>query len=218
MILYLKYISSLQEEIFNSGDVFYMIYMFFMMGIFLAFPIVTSSYFKKSNYIKQQIISSKVSKKSTLLNDTLISSTINFIMFSIVTIFTIIIVSSLFGNSGMCLNKDSFSVEKFIYHQFTLLLLIITLSIQAICIQKIVENQFLSSGIFLLLTYVIPLILMQLRFFSDMISLFSKAFPMCQIAFLFRGDTNIIQYFIVIILNIIIALGLSNVVIERKEL
>ncbi|WP_159436171.1 hypothetical protein [Anaerosalibacter sp. Marseille-P3206] len=41
-----------------------------MMGIFLAFPIVTSSYFKKSNYIKQQIISSKVSKKSTLLNDT----------------------------------------------------------------------------------------------------------------------------------------------------
>lgn len=182
MILYLKYISSLQEEILNSGDVFYMIYMFFMMGIFLAFPIVTSSYFKKSNYIKQQII------------------------------------SSLFGNSGMCLNKDSFSVEKFIYHQFTLLLLIITLSIQAICIQKIVENQFLSSGIFLLLTYVIPLILMQLRFFSDMISLFSKAFPMCQIAFLFRGDTNIIQYFIVIILNIIIALGLSNVVIERKEL
>lgn len=81
--------------------------------------------------------------KTTLMKIiTSISSTINFIMFSIVTIFTIIIVSSLFGNSGMCLNKDSFSVVKFIYHQFTLLLLIITLSIQAICIQKIVENQF----------------------------------------------------------------------------
>ncbi len=215
--LYIKLISPFQKTQINSGEVYFILFNFFMMGIFIAFPIITSAYSGKSIYIKQQIISNNISNKKVVLSDSLTLSIINSIMFVLINIITIMIVYFIFGNNPDFTDKDSFTILKFIYVQSIMLFAILSLTIQADCIQKTLNNKVLANGLFVFIGYILPIMIFQLRFFSNIIMKISRILPMGQIVYGFRGETSVLEFIVVISLNIIIPIILCVLRLNCEE-
>ncbi|MCB2832447.1 hypothetical protein [Streptococcus dysgalactiae] len=58
---YFILLNPLQDKPFILEDLFYGFFMLSMMGLYLIFPLITSTYSSKTNYINQQLTLTKLS-------------------------------------------------------------------------------------------------------------------------------------------------------------
>lgn len=158
-----------------------------MMGLYLIFPLITSTYSSKTDYINQQITLTKLSSIKVYLIDSFNAFMLSSFLFSIWTLMIIVISNLLFNKSSEFLpNSIGLDLKNFLIIQIVLLITIGLSSVQAISFQKIFKNNILATSFFILTNYVLAIIFLQLRYFSNILEKLTYLFPMSLVSYFYK--------------------------------
>lgn len=184
--LFLKIISSHQNFPITMLDGFRVSISLYLMGLILAFPLITTAFTNKSKFIQEQLVSSGVTPIQIYLIDIVMGAIISTITFSILQVFTWLFGYIILGPAEVSLNfgKANYNIGVIL---LAILLTNASLVVQSISLQKIVRNPIISTGVFILISYIISIILIQLRFFSNIAGKLSLLFPICDVNYLVGG-------------------------------
>lgn len=213
---YFILLNPLQDKPFILEDLFYGFFMLSMMGLYLIFPLITSTYSSKTNYINQQLTLTKLSSIRIYFIDSFNAFMLSSFLFSIWTIMIIVISSLLFKMSPEVLS-NSLDLKNFLVIQTVLLIAIGLSSVQAISFQRIFKNNILSTSFFILINYVLALIFLQLRYFSRIIEVFTYLFPMSLVSYFYKSNIDLKSYSIISLAILVLTLMITTLVINVKE-
>ncbi|HEP6134619.1 Uncharacterised protein [Streptococcus pyogenes] len=184
---YFLLLNPYQDKPFILNDLFYGFFMLSMMGLYLIFPLITSTYSSKTDYINQQITLTKLSSIKVYLIDSFNAFMLSSFLFSIWTLMIIVISNLLFNKSSEFLpNSIGLDLKNFLIIQIVLLITIGLSSVQAISFQKIFKNNILATSFFILTNYVLAIIFLQLRYFSNILEKLTYLFPMSLVSYFYK--------------------------------
>ncbi|MCY3025536.1 MULTISPECIES: hypothetical protein [Aerococcus] len=211
--LYLRLITPYHDFDINLLNGTKIIISLFLMGLTIAFPIITSAFSNKSRFIKEQLVTSQINFKQAYLCDLIIASIYSMVAFVLFIGFSFIFGRTLLGPS---LSPLTFGPENISVWQVYLAILvaIVTLLVQAISIHKIIKNSILSTGLFIGISYVLAIILLQTRFFSQTAAYLSLLFPMCNMNYWVGGHISFLSF---ISLNFVLILAHVGIVLTYNK-
>ncbi|WP_414049940.1 hypothetical protein [Macrococcus animalis] len=132
------------------------------------------------------------------------------VLFGIWTIFILLISSIFFG-------IDTVSVIDFLTINFSLFVAVCVSSIQSISLQKIFKNKIIATGIFIFSNYVLAIIVLQLRFFSNILEFFTYMFPMSLVAYFYKNTISFSLFFIISLIVLSITISITVFFIKMNE-
>ncbi|HER7473546.1 TPA: hypothetical protein ACNYIK_001557 [Streptococcus pyogenes] len=213
---YFLLLNPYQDKPFILNDLFYGFFMLSMMGLYLIFPLITSTYSSKTDYINQQITLTKLSSIKVYLIDSFNAFMLSSFLFSIWTLMIIVISNLLFNKSSEFLpNSIGLDLKNFLIIQIVLLITIGLSSVQAISFQKIFKNNILATSFFILTNYVLAII--QLRYFSNILEKLTYLFPMSLVSYFYKEIINIQNYLLISLIILVMTLIITSVVISLLE-
>lgn len=209
----LRLVAPYQDFELTMFDSMYSLITVLLMGLYIVFPIITSAFSVKGNYIKEQLESSKISVNHIYAVDLIIALIICMLTYSLL-VATHILSSRFmldFTDKEFVFGKSNLSMWIVLIMIF---IVIINSTIQAISLQNLLSNKVLSTGLFIFITYVVAIILLQMRSFSEIALYASYLFPMCTLSYLISGQ---IGFQIFLLLNIFIAsFTVATIIITNK--
>lgn len=208
--LYFWILNPIQDEPFNLKDLLNGFFTLSMMGIYLVFPLIITAYSIKSRYINQQISMSNIKSIKVYLIDCINTLIMATVLFGIWTIFILLISSIFFG-------IDTVSVIDFLTINFSLFVAVCVSSIQSISLQKIFKNKIIATGIFIFSNYVLAIIVLQLRFFSNILEFFTYMFPMSLVAYFYKNTISFSLFFIISLIVLSITISITVFFIKMNE-
>lgn len=213
---YFLLLNPYQDKPFIVDNLFYGFFMLSMMGLYLIFPLITSTYSSKTNYINQQITLTKLSSIKVYLIDSFNAFILSSFLFAIWTFLIVVIASLLFKKSPEVL-PNSLVLKNFLIIQIVLLIAIGLSSVQAISFQKIFKNNIIATSFFILTNYVLAIIFLQLRYFSNILEKLTYLFPMSLVSYFYKETIDIQSYLLISLIILVITLIITSVLIYLLE-
>lgn len=213
---YFLLLNPYQDKPFIVDNLFYGFFMLSMMGLYLIFPLITSTYSSKTNYINQQITLTKLSSIKVYLIDSFNAFILSSFLFAIWTFLIVVIASLLFKKSPEVL-PNSLDLKNFLIIQIVLLIAIGLSSVQAISFQKIFKNNIIATSFFILTNYVLAIIFLQLRYFSNILEKLTYLFPMSLVSYFYKETIDIQSYLLISLIILVITLIITSVLIYLLE-
>lgn len=215
---YMKTIVQFQDVVFLGNHFLYIMYMYLLTGFYLVYPIVICAHASKPKYIMRQLLTSQMSKKELFVSDIFYTSCLNICFIGLHTVVSLICASFVFeiDNSKASI-VDSLTVTHFVVMMGMIALTTIFANALLYCLQIMLENKVLSTGIFIFIIYIIPLIVAQLRFFSPLIEKFSTLIPFLQVMLYYKQETSLLSALIAHIILFVVMCFVFIIFYNRKE-
>lgn len=216
---FLKAIAPYQSEKFWGNDFLYIMFMFLLTGFYLVYPITICANSLKPKFVRRQLLTSSLNKLTMFVSDI---TYINLINVAYLFLFSIISILSAVGLFKMDSVESSQTPYTLTISEFSVLMVLLGLTmilsnVILYGLQLILENKVLSTGIFVFIIYIIPLILAQLRHFSDVVEKLASLVPFLQILFYYRGESDLLTVVTIHLLAIAVMMTLFLFFYNRNE-
>lgn len=215
---FLSIISLQQTEPTTKEFGLYSLYMLIFIGFYLAYPIVICANTVKPKYVERQILSSGITKNILYFSDLFYINIIQLIMLVLYSVSSIISTTLLLESApGAEDSLDLVTVKEFIIIMCCIYITMILSSIVLYSLQLVLSNKIFATGLFMFLVYVIPLVIAQIRYFSDIADSVAQMIPFLQVAFFYKGDSPLSMLLLIHGIWIAVTIMICNTIYNKIE-
>ncbi|MBG9979525.1 hypothetical protein [Facklamia lactis] len=208
---FFKSIARVQDFTIYGNHYLYACLMLLLVGFYLIYPFLITGHISKSQPLNYQIISNDILPKNIFLTDILLSSLIAFTYLIIFYLSSSVFARIFFQMNNQLTQETAYITELNYLQMMGVILLLIFTSISLLYgLQSITQNKIAATGIFIFISYIIPLIIAQLRMVSPFFNLIGNFLPLIQAFTFYRGESNFLSFLLVNLIWILLTTLIFN--------